>query len=418
MILFWIGALVLTLFAALAIFWPWIVKSKREALDQNHMNVVLVKERVTELKQDLEENILPEEERAQAESELKLALLEEVDEQKDSGSSSNKRSNSAQHGASRWLLTGFAVISVAVTVASYWKSNEIADIENWLQAQDRLPELGERMMSQPSESLEGEDYQDFILGLRTRLADKPDDAVGWLLLGRMLASAQNVDYAVESFEKSLAINPEQVGTLVSYGQLLLLVNDPDRVVKARRMLAKAVMLSPNDTSAMALLALAAERSGEPDMALATWQELAIKMPQDNPMQATIQEKIASLSGERTELQVALTLDESMASSLSEYSHLFLFARNANSGMKMPAAVIKQELKQNATLFPLTLTLSDSNAMIPTLNLSSLEEAVVIARLSRDDNVQTLDGDIQGEAVIPIQKGKSQSISIQINKELP
>jgi len=418
MILFWIGALVLTLFAALAIFWPWIVKSKREALDQNHMNVVLVKERVTELKQDLEENILPEEERAQAESELKMALLEEVDEQKDSSASANKRNNSAQHGASRWLLTGFAVISVAVTVASYWKSNEIADIENWLQAQERLPELGERMMSQPSESLEGEDYQDFILGLRTRLADKPDDAVGWLLLGRMLASAQNVDYAVESFEKSLAINSQQVGTLVSYGQLLLLVNDPERVVKARRMLAKAVMLSPNDTSAMALLALAAERSGEPDMALATWQELAIKMPQDNPMQATIQEKIASLSGERTELEVALTLDESMASSLSEYTHLFLFARNANSGMKMPAAVIKQELKQNATLFPLTLTLSDSNAMIPTLNLSSLEEAVVIARLSRDDNVQTLDGDIQGEVVIPIQKGKSQSISIQINKELP
>lgn len=418
MILFWIGALVLTLFAALAIFWPWIVKSKREALDQNHMNVVLVKERVTELKQDLEENILPEEERAQAESELKMALLEEVDEQKDLSRSANERSCSAQHGASRWLLTGFAVISVAVTVASYWKSNEIAEIENWLQAQERLPELGERMMSQPSESLEGEDYQDFILGLRTRLADKPDDAVGWLLLGRMLASAQNVDYAVESFEKSLAINPEQVGTLVSYGQLLLLVNDPDRVVKARRMLAKAVMLSPNDTSAMALLALAAERSGEPDMALATWQELAIKMPQDNPMQATIQEKIASLSGERTELEVALTLDESMASSLSDYTHLFLFARNANSGMKMPAAVIKQELKQNATLFPLTLTLSDSNAMIPTLNLSSLEEAVVIARLSRDDNVQTLDGDIQGEVIIPILKGKSQSISIQINKELP
>jgi len=418
MILFWIGALVLTLLAALAIFWPWIVKSKREALDQNHMNVVLVKERVTELEQDLEENILPEEERAQAESELKMALLEEVDEQKDSSASANKRNNSAQHGASRWLLTGFAVVSVAVTVASYWKSNEIADIENWLQAQERLPELGERMMSQPSESLEGEDYQDFILGLRTRLADKPNDAVGWLLLGRMLASAQNVDYAVESFEKSLAINPEQLGTLVSYGQLLLLVNDPDRVVKARRMLAKAVMLSPNDTSAMALLALAAERSGEPDMALATWQELAIKMPQDNPMQATIQEKIASLSGERTELEVVLTLDESMASSLPEYTHLFLFARNANSGMKMPAAVIKQELKQNATLFPITLTLSDSNAMIPTLNLSSLEEAVVIARLSRDDNVQTLDGDIQGEVVIPIQKGKSQSISIQINKELP
>ena len=269
MILFWIGALVLTLFAALAIFWPWIVKSKREALDQNHMNVVLVKERVTELKQDLEENILPEEERAQAESELKMALLEEVDEQKDLSSSANGRSRSAHLGASRWLLTGFAVISVAVTIASYWKSNEIADIENWLQAQERLPELGERMMSQPSESLEGEDYQDFILGLRTRLADKPNDAVGWLLLGRMLASAQNVDYAVESFEKSLAINPEQVGTLVSYGQLLLLVNDPDRVVKARRMLAKAVMLSPNDTSAMALLALAAERSGEPDMALAT-----------------------------------------------------------------------------------------------------------------------------------------------------
>ena len=115
--------------------------------------------------------------------------------------------------------------------------------------------------------------------------------------------------------------------------------------------------------------------------------------------------------------MALTLDAAMPS-LSEFSHLFLFARSANSTMKMPAAVVKQAIKQNDTSFPLTLTLSDSNAMVPSLNLSSLEEAVVIARLSRDDNVQTLDGDIQGEMTIPIKKGVSQSISIQINKELP
>lgn len=418
MILFWLGALVLTLLAALAIFWPWIKPPGREVLDQNHMNVVLVKERVTELTKDLAENILPEEERAQAESELKMALLEEIDENKNTRHSGSQPGEAGKQGASRWLLAGFAVMSVAVSVASYWQSNEIADIDNWIQVQAKLPELGERMMTQPSQSLTGEDYQDFILGLRTRLAEKPNDAVGWLLLGRILASAQNVDYAVESFEKSLAINPDQVGTLVSYGQLLLLVNDPAQLVKARRMLAKAVTLAPDDTSAMGLLALAAERTGEAAMALTIWQDLAVKVPHDSAMQATIQEKIASLSGGQTELEVALTLDETMASSLSDYTHLFLFARNAKSGMKMPAAVIKQELTQTATLFPLTLTLSDNNAMMPTLNLSSLEEAVVIARLSRDDNVQTLDGDIQGEVIIPIQKGKSQSISIHINKELP
>lgn len=406
----------LTLIAALAIFWPWIVTSKRQELDQNHMNVVLVKERFSELSQDLQENILPADEKAQAESELKMALLEEVKDNEEVNEQGQGQVPTVKWSPSQWLLALLAAVSVAMTFASYWQSNEIVDIQNWLKAQERMPELGERIVTQPSESLTGQDYQDFILGLRTRLSKNPDDAVGWLLLGRMLASAQNIDYAIESFDKSLAINPKQVGTLVSYGQLLLLANTPEQIVKARRLLAKAATLAPNNTNAMGLLALAAERSGDTAMASATWQELAIRIPKDDPLQATIQQKIASLEGDRTELQVALTLDTAMPS-LSEFSHLFLFARNAKSTMKMPAAVVKQVIKQNDTSFPLTLTLSDSNAMVPSLNLSSLEEAVVIARLSRDDNVQTLEGDIQGEMTIPIKKGMSQSISIQINKEL-
>jgi len=416
MILFWLGVAVLTLIAALAIFWPWIVTSKRQELDQNHMNVVLVKERFSELSQDLQENILPADEKAQAESELKMALLEEVKDNEEVNEQGQGQVPTVKWSPSQWLLALLAAVSVAMTFASYWQSNEIVDIQNWLKAQERMPELGERIVTQPSESLTGQDYQDFILGLRTRLSKNPDDAVGWLLLGRMLASAQNIDYAIESFDKSLAINPKQVGTLVSYGQLLLLANTPEQIVKARRLLAKAATLAPNNTNAMGLLALAAERSGDTAMASATWQELAIRIPKDDPLQATIQQKIASLEGDRTELQVALTLDTAMPS-LSEFSHLFLFARNAKSTMKMPAAVVKQVIKQNDTSFPLTLTLSDSNAMVPSLNLSSLEEAVVIARLSRDDNVQTLEGDIQGEMTIPIKKGMSQSISIQINKEL-
>lgn len=406
MTLFWVGAIALSIVALVAIFWPWIFKSRQEELDRERLNVMLVKERVDELQRDLAEGILTPEQRSQAEEELKLSLLNEVE---GSGKAAVK-----SIGKSHPLLLGLVIASVVISGWSYWKSNEISSIHDWQRASARLSELGEKIVVKSDENLTQQDIQDFLLGLRTRLATRPDDAVGWLLLGRIFTSVQSIDYAIEAFEKSLAIEPERIGTLVSYGQTLLLTNQEEDLEKAKRLLLKAVSIHPRETDALGLLAIAATRSGDKELARTAWQELSKSLSPDDPLQQMVKGKLAELDIEETQLRVSIAIAPELAGAIPQNAHLIVFARAAESDMKMPAAVVKQPL----TELPQVITLSDKNAMLPNLNLSSLEKAQVVVRISQDENVEIQPGDLEGEVTIPLTRSQLNEVSININKELP
>lgn len=408
MTVFWIGAFALTIIAIILIFWPWLFKSHRDNQDRERLNVMLAKERVKELQRDLEENILTEEQRQQAESELKLALLGEIE-----ASREHERIDSQAVRTSPVLVV-LSILCVVVAAASYWQSNEINSLNDWQRAKERLPELGERVVVKADSTLNQQDMQDFVLGLRTRLAEKPDDAVGWLLLGRIFSSSRNIELATEAFEKSLVLEPERVGTLISYSQALLMLKEEGSLNRAKQMLLKAVSLAPSETDALGLLAITASQMGDRELATTSWRKLSAVLPADDPLQTTIQNRISELEKEPTQLMVNINIADELRSKLPEQAFLFVFARAADAEMKMPAAVVKQPL----TDFPLSVTLSDTNAMVEALNLSSLDNAQVIVRVSKDDKVMAENGDLQGEMLIPISKSQMNDVSITIDKELP
>jgi hypothetical protein len=72
--------------------------------------------------------------------------------------------------------------------------------------------------------------------------------------------------------------------------------------------------------------------------------------------------------------------------------LFVFAK-AENGPPMPLAVAK---KSQWTL-PLTVTLSEDNAMVEGLSFSQFKQIVVIARVSTDDKVDIQSGEIEGRS---------------------
>lgn len=407
MTIFWVGAVALIFLSLIVIFWPWLLKRGQHDQEQERLNVLLVKDRVAEIERDLQESILSDEDKQAAESELKKALVQEVSV----ASESNAQASKASSGFSLVLLL-FTFIAVATVIGSYLYSNEITDIQNWQDAQARLPELGERVVRGDA-SLTQHEYQDFTLALRTKLAKKPDDAVGWLLLGRLYASMQNVEQAMSAFEKSLALEPDRLGTLISYSQMLIMTNQKPQILKAKQILQRALQASPGEKDAMGLLAIAAEQSGDKELAVMTWQELSLQIAPEDPLQETIKTKIEQLQHGQTELIVKVDISEQLKDKLPKEAMLFVFARKANSEMKMPAAVIRQPLSE----FPVTVTLTDSNAMMASFNLSGLEEAQVVARISLDDKVDVGEQEMQGEAVMTISKFERNQINIVIDQEL-
>ena len=87
--------------------------------------------------------------------------------------------------------------------------NQIQRIDQWQIAQQQTSELGQRMLK-GDESLNLQDLQMFALGLRTKLVDTPEDATGWMLLGRVSGAINRVDSAIQAFEKSLKYAPNNV----------------------------------------------------------------------------------------------------------------------------------------------------------------------------------------------------------------
>ena len=91
----------------------------------------------------------------------------------------------------------------------------------------------------------------------------------------------------------------------------------------------------------------------------------------------------------------------------------VYAQDNLSENRMPAAVVKMPLQN----FPVSLSLTTDNAMMPAYTVASLTQAKLTARISSDDDVMPAAGDLQGVLSAPVKPGEVLPIAIQINKEL-
>ncbi|HEY6353647.1 MAG TPA: c-type cytochrome biogenesis protein CcmI, partial [Burkholderiaceae bacterium] len=88
--------------------------------------------------------------------------------------------------------------------------------------------------------------------------------------------------------------------------------------------------------------------------------------------------------------------------------LFVYARAAQ-GQRMPLAILRKQVKD----LPLTFTLDDSMAMSPAARLSSAQQVVVGARISKRGEAMPQPGDLQGQSA-PVAPGAS-GLTIEIGQ---
>ncbi|GGD72705.1 c-type cytochrome biogenesis protein CcmI [Lacimicrobium alkaliphilum] len=405
MTVLWSGFAVLIVFAALLIFWPWLGRRIADPkLDSQNLNIRLTRQRLNELQREVQEGLIGKEDQQQAEQELKLALAQEQSSEQRSGKS-----------FSVLVLTIGLLLALAVAGGSYWKANEIGDLRHWQQAKSEIGELGKRVVVDADPSVTAQELQRFALALRTRLWREPDAPEGWLLLGRLHASLNRLDSAIQAYEKSLDLDPTRDSAKMSLAQALVMTASETNLQRASGILRKLTEKDKSNHSAMGLLAITATQLGQNDLALDSWRELQSQLPESDPMYASVAERIAALNGSEsavTELQLKISVAPELTSKLPEQGYLVVFARDPQKG-NMPAAVIRQPLDT----MPLTLTLTDANAMMADYRLSDLNQAQLIARISQDADVSSQAGELEGEVSITIQAGTIMQQSIVINREI-
>jgi cytochrome c-type biogenesis protein CcmI len=418
--LFYLGAVVSVVIFLLFIIFPWFRKANDDSVSRL-TNKGLIKQRLTELHTEQQQGLLSDSDRLQSENELKLALLDET---------KTSQTNEASVGIA---ISLGALLSLSVGIGVYLYSNQIQPVDEWLMAQQQTSELGQRMIS-GDENLNLKDLQTFALGLRTKLVDTPEDATGWMLLGRVSGAINRVDSAIQAFEMSLKFEPNNVGTLSSYAQALLMTGQEQQVLQAKQALLQILDLEPNNTNAMGVLAIAASELGDKQLALENWQRLVAFIPETDPNFAAVNQRILQLQTEldqdnqqvaqnqpnltsdnlsSTRVSVTINISDELQAKLPESGFLFVFAQESSGQMKMPAAVVKMPLGE----FPIVVELSDNNAMTPSYTLSQLQQAKLVARVSIDGNGTQSAGDFQGELIATLSANEITQETITIDREL-
>ena len=419
MSLFYLGTVLCVVICLMFIAYPWLRKIPNDSVS-TLTNKSLIKQRLIELHTEQQQGLLSDKDRLQSENELKLALLDEM---------KTDESNEVNVGMT---ITVGVLVTLSIGIGVYLYSNQIQHVQQSQIAQKKTSELGQRMLKGDG-SLNLQDLELFALGLRTKLLDTPEDATGWMLLGRVSGAINRVDSAIQAFEKSLKFEPNKVGTLSSYAQALLLTGQEEQVLQAKQVLLQVLGLEPDNTNAMGVLAIVATELDDKLLALENWQRLMAFIPQTDPNYMAVNQRILQLQVElgatsqqvaqsqakpsvdelgSTRVSVTIDISDDLQEKLPKSGFLFVFAQEITGQVRMPAAVVKMPLGE----FPVVVVLSDDNAMMPNYTLSQLQQAKLVARVSVDENVAQSAGEFQGEWMATLRVNQMTKETIMIDKE--
>lgn len=424
MILMWASFVLLTLLATAFVALPFLTKERIQNLTYNANSelIAIYEQRLGELSLDLAEQRIEQQSYDESIIELKCRLLNELSPEKSLFSRGNNRI---------FALTGSAFL-VVLTLIFYTATGSQHQLESWKAAMENLPEYGERAVMQKGEPLTQNELQAFALGLRTKLAQSGDDEVAWMLLGRVAMSLNEYDMAQQSFDKVLRLNPENLAVLISYSQLMLLQGDDVSMNKAAQMLSRVLKDEPANLDAISLLALIAYERHDWLEAKAAFEMLLNSMDEQDSRYNMIAQRIAEIDQniaakntqitpveksfaaitETSNISVTIELAPQLIANLPEKGTLFVFAKAA-SGPAMPLAVVK--LTQYS--FPLQVQLSDNNSMVEGLTLSSTEQIILTARISKDASVMPSSGELEGKSGI-LQRSETSEYTLLIDELIP
>ncbi|MCF2859419.1 c-type cytochrome biogenesis protein CcmI [Pseudoalteromonas sp. SMS1] len=405
----------LAVLSCLFVVAPFMRKEKLVSVDHdaNAERIDIFNQRLEELQVELDNQRIECNDFDESVIEMKRRLLNELSPER----TLDTRGNNFVLAA-----TGVA-FTLVVSGVFYYFTGSHQQIANWHKAFEKLPEYGQRAVLQTGEPLSANELQAFALGLRTKLANSGDDAVAWMLLGRVAMSLNDYEMAMQAFDKALIMQPDNHNVLVNYSQALLIEGTEASVNRAAQMLSRVLRQDPQNIDAISLLALIAYEREDWLEAKTAFEVLLSTMTQNDPRYSMVAQRIADIEAKLEtksaqlsppysgpELAVNVNIAPSLAEQIPSRATLFVFAKAAN-GPKMPLAVKK------LTVFnlPLLVNLNDSMAMMPDLKLSNFNEVVITARISVDDSVSLQGGELEGNSEVIVLREGTQQVDVTISR---
>ncbi|NOR71930.1 MAG: c-type cytochrome biogenesis protein CcmI [Methylomarinum sp.] len=393
-ILYWLIVFVL-LVIAFAIIIPPLWKNRAiEAADSDQRNIKIAQDRANDLKRQLESGALTHAQYDEQYAELELTLGDDLDIEQ------NTVNNSSQ---GRWAVP---VVLILLPLCSLLIYSLIGEPDALRKEQLQQAQRAEK----PPINVNA-----MVAGLAARLEKEPNNAEGWVMLGRSYKYLKKYPLAVDAFDKAYALLGENPEVMLHYADALAMANQGKLAGKATELIFKALEKQPNNETGLWLAGMAKAEIGSFAQAMQYWRKLETLLAPGSDSYRELQRLISAVQGQTTEVSKAVSINvqvsmDNSLKSISPADTVFIYAK-ALTGPPMPLAIVR---KQVADL-PMMVTLNDAMAMMPAMKLSNFKQVKVMARISKSGNAMQQKGDFIG--AVELELAKNNNVVIVIDKEI-
>jgi cytochrome c-type biogenesis protein CcmH len=284
------------------------------------------------------------------------------------------------------------------------------------------------------ETWENNPSKDQMISLmNTHLQRNPDDANGLYFLANVYIADADYINADLMFEKLHEFAGENTQVLLAHVDTLIRINEGSFAGRAEELIHQVLSIEPENYTALLFAGLAAEETENYQGANNYYAKILPILQNQPKLLQTVNMLIAQntimmqeagidpVSPESTtdavvdlttSIQLRIDVLPGLIDQFSQNDTLFIYAQ-AVEGRPMPLAVIRTE----ANMFPMEVTLDDTQAMMPTHKISDFETVRVQARISKSGAAEPSSGDILG-ILEEVTVADTHRVELVINEIIP
>lgn len=410
MVTFILSAILIVLAALAMLIWPLLFTRNTISYDRHAQNIHYAKERLAELEEQLKNASISATDYEALKLEIETTLAQDIDlmqAEQVKATTLAKRPNKASIAA----LCVFLPLGSAA-IYTYVGTPEA---------------LNRPQQSATSDQKSAAEVMQMLADLEQRLQDRPEDLEGWALLSRTYLDLGQFEKAKQGYLKVIALGGASADSYATLADASALSANGDMSGEPTEYVNKALALNPNNRQALWLGGLAAAQQGNQNLAKTHWKKLLTILADQPEQQAELKAIMAEALGKsviasspesdatknapqietenkiksetQTEIQaeagisVNVAIDPTMMEEIAPNDVVFIFAKAVN-GPPAPLAVKRILAKE----LPLTINLSDQDAMMPQLTISSFPEITISARVSKSGSPTVKSGDIESASI--------------------
>ncbi len=231
----------------------WLgVPASAGSTDRKAANLAIFRDQLLELEHEKQEGTLAEGDFEQAKRELSRRLLEEVEPEAGGG-------KHGSHAPSRSLAMILLVLVPLLAVGGYAILGQ--------------PRALDPTQTAAAPKVTPAQIEGMVAKLAERLKANPDDAKGWVMLGRSYKAMGRYGEAAEAYGKAETLIAKDAALLVDYAETLALAGTTGLQGKPKKLIDQALKLDAENPNVLLLAGAAAMEGGNRKDAIRYWEKL-------------------------------------------------------------------------------------------------------------------------------------------------